>query len=57
VDNKEIELPPHLVLDTGDYDRSVITAQDAVSRMTPQEKLNAMRVLAQAFSGKKQRGE
>lgn len=44
-----LSLPPWLYLSTDDYDAELVTAQDIVERMRPQEKKKAMETIAAAF--------
>lgn len=43
------ELPPWLSLPTDDYDAELVAAQDAVSRMSAQEKTEAMNQITEVF--------
>lgn len=48
-----LECPPWLYLPTDDYDSGLVAAQDVVSRMSWQEKEEAMRQIAETFKKKR----
>ena len=47
--SESLSLPPWLYLPTNDYDHALVAAQDAVSRMSPQEKAKATERITDAF--------
>jgi len=47
--SESLSLPPWLYLPIDDYDHALVAAQDAVSRMSAQQKMEAMQIITTAF--------